>query len=138
MLGHTFHTAYIFNNHSCRLQPAATLTLHINKLSRKPYSFNYDATEQIKVKQYCTVSNKCLCVSKEEDKDQDSIQSSTSPDRNTIWESDKNTRKHPTQERQAISTFPAGDHKVARNRQERIKVIWSEMRIKWNNSLIGA
>ena len=28
----------------------------------------------------------------------------------TIWESDKNTRKHHTQETQEISHFPAGDH----------------------------
>ena len=38
----------------------------------------------------------------------------------TIWESDKNTRKHHTQERQKVSPFPAGDDKVARNRQDNI------------------
>ena len=32
-------------------------------------------------------------------------------------ESDKNTRKHHTQERQDVSPFPAGDHKAARKRQ---------------------
>ena len=29
----------------------------------------------------------------------------------TLWESDKNTRKHNTQESQEISPFPAGDRK---------------------------
>ena len=30
------------------------------------------------------------------------------------------TRKHNTKESQEVNTFPAGDHKVARNRQESI------------------
>ena len=34
-----------------------------------------------------------------------------------IWESDKNTRKHNTQESQEVNPFPAGDHKAARNRK---------------------
>ena len=34
------------------------------------------------------------------------------------WESDKNTRKHLTQESQEVSPFPAGDHKAATNRQD--------------------
>ena len=32
----------------------------------------------------------------------------------TIWESDKNTRKHLIQESQEVSPFPASDHKVAK------------------------
>ena len=40
--------------------------------------------------------------------------------RDTIWESDKNTRKHHTQENRGISPFQAGDHKAARNRQDSI------------------
>ena len=39
--------------------------------------------------------------------------------RDTIWESDKNTKRH-TQENQDVSPFPAGDHKAARNRQNSI------------------
>ena len=35
----------------------------------------------------------------------------------TIWESDKNTRIHYTQESQDVSPFPASAHKAARNRQ---------------------
>ena len=35
----------------------------------------------------------------------------------TIWETDINTRKDHTQESQEVCTFPAGDHKAARNRQ---------------------
>ena len=38
----------------------------------------------------------------------------------TIWENDKNTRKHHTQESQEDSPFPAGDYKTARNRQDSI------------------
>ena len=36
----------------------------------------------------------------------------------TIWESDKNTRKHHMHESQVVSPFPAGDHKAARYRQD--------------------
>ena len=54
-----------------------------------------------------------------EGKDQESMQSSTTPDlrHHDIWESDKNTRKHCTQESQEVSSFPAGDRKAARNIQ---------------------
>ena len=38
--------------------------------------------------------------------------------KDTIWESDKYTRKHHTQESQVVSPFPAGDHKAAMNRQD--------------------
>ena len=37
----------------------------------------------------------------------------------TIWENDKNTRKHHIQESQVVSPFPAVDHKAARNRQDK-------------------
>ena len=36
----------------------------------------------------------------------------------TTWESDKNTIKHNIQQSQGASPFPAGDYKVAMNRQE--------------------
>ena len=55
---------------------------------------------------------------KEEGKDHESIQSSTHLTQDTIWESDKNTRKHHIQESQEVSPFPAGDHKTAMNRQD--------------------
>ena len=48
----------------------------------------------------------------EEGKDQESIESNTTPD-----QSDKNTRKHRIQESQEVSPSPAGDHKAARNRR---------------------
>ena len=57
-------------------------------------------------------------VCKEEGKNKESIQSSTTLTQDTIWERDKNTRKHYVQESQEASRFPAGDHKVARNRQD--------------------
>ena len=34
----------------------------------------------------------------------------------TVWKSDKNTRKHHIQESPEVSPFPTGDHKAARNR----------------------
>ena len=37
--------------------------------------------------------------------------------RNIIWNSDKNTRNHHTQDREEASLSPTGDHKTARNRQ---------------------
>ena len=49
---------------------------------------------------------------KQEGKDQDSIQSSTTPDPGLrMGKSDKNTRKHHIQESQEVSPFPIGDHK---------------------------
>ena len=38
----------------------------------------------------------------------------------TIWESNKNTRKHHTQESQEVSPSPVGDHKAAGKRQDNI------------------
>ena len=38
----------------------------------------------------------------------------------TIQESDKNTRKHHTQESKEVSPFPTDDHKAATNRQDSI------------------
>ena len=38
--------------------------------------------------------------------------------RNTSWESDKNTKKHNTQENEEDSPFPEGGHKAASNRQD--------------------
>ena len=55
---------------------------------------------------------------KEEGKAQESIQSRTAPNdltRDTIWESDKYTREHYTQETQEVNCFQAGDHKAARS-----------------------
>ena len=36
----------------------------------------------------------------------------------TIWKSNKNTTKHHTQQNKEVSHFPAGDHKIAKNRQD--------------------
>ena len=55
-------------------------------------------------------------TSREEGKDQESIQSCTIPDGKLT----KNTSKQSTQESQEVSPFPAGDHKDARNRQDSI------------------
>ena len=38
----------------------------------------------------------------------------------TIGESDKNLRKHHTQESREVGPFPADDHKAARNRHDTI------------------
>ena len=43
--------------------------------------------------------------SKKECKDKESMQSSTTPDQDTIWVSDKNSRKYNTQENQDVSPF---------------------------------
>ena len=49
--------------------------------------------------------------SKKEGKDQESIQSSTTPDPGYQWESD-NVTINITNESQEVSPFSAGDHKV--------------------------
>ena len=49
-------------------------------------------------------------------KDQESIQSSTTPDPGYQWESDKLT-VDTTNESQEVSLFPAGDHKAHINRR---------------------
>ena len=52
--------------------------------------------------------------SEEECKDQKLVQSSTTPHRGIIWESDKNTRKHHTQESQQDNPFAAREHKYSK------------------------
>ena len=59
-----------------------------------------------------------LKACKEEGKDQEYIQSNTTPDPGHIWESDKKTRKHHIQENKEVSPFTPVDHKAARNRQD--------------------
>ena len=49
-------------------------------------------------------------------KDQESIQSTTTPDTGYQWESDKLT-VDTTNESQEVSPFPAGDHKAHINRR---------------------
>ena len=39
--------------------------------------------------------------------------------RDTIWESDTNTRKRHTMESQEVSPFPGGDHRTTRSRQDK-------------------
>ena len=58
---------------------------------------------------------KCF-TSKQWCKDQESIQSSTTPDPGYQWESDKLT-EDTTNESQEVSPFPAGDHKAHINRR---------------------
>ena len=55
---------------------------------------------------------------KQEGKDQESIQSSTTPDPGHHIGKGQNTRKYHIQESQEVSPFPAGDHKAAMNREE--------------------
>ena len=54
--------------------------------------------------------------SKQGCKDQESIQSSTTPDPGHQWESDKLT-EDTTNESQEVSPFPAGDHEAHTNRR---------------------
>ena len=49
--------------------------------------------------------------------------------RDTIWEGDKNMRKHHTHESQEVSPFQTGDHKAARNRQDSITKTNNKKRI---------
>ena len=56
-----------------------------------------------------------LTQSKKGCKDQESIQSSTTPDPGYQWESDKLT-EDTTNESQEVSPFPAGDHEAHINR----------------------
>ena len=57
-----------------------------------------------------------LRPSKQGRKDQESIQSSTTPDPGYQWESDKLT-EDTTNESQEVSPFPAGDHEAHINRR---------------------
>ena len=56
----------------------------------------------------------------EEGKDQELIQSCTTPDLRPHIGKCKNTRKYDTQESPEVNPFPAGDHKAARNRKDSI------------------
>ena len=65
----------------------------------------------------CKMQNaKKIAQSKKGCKDQESIQSSTTPDPRFQWESDKLTAD-TTNESQEVSPFPAGDHKAHINRR---------------------
>ena len=56
---------------------------------------------------------------KREGKDQESIQSSTTPDPNIIRESDTSTRKYHIREIQEANPYPTDDHKATINRYHR-------------------
>ena len=58
---------------------------------------------------------------KEEAKDKESIQSSTTPDQGLHMGKRQNTRKHHIQENQGVSPFLAGDHKAAMDRHDSMK-----------------
>ena len=57
-----------------------------------------------------------ISESKKKNKDQKSIQSSTTPDPGYQWESDNFTTRHHKRE-------PAGDHKASKNRRARKSTI---------------
>ena len=52
-------------------------------------------------------------------KDQESKQSSTTLDQDTVWVSDKSTRKHHKQNSQEVSPFLRRDYTSAQNRDHR-------------------
>ena len=54
--------------------------------------------------------------SNKDGKDQESLQSSTTPDPGYQWENDNVTTRHHKRE-QEVSPFPAGDHKALTNRR---------------------
>ena len=56
-------------------------------------------------------------LSKKEDKDQESIQSSTTPDPGYQWEWDNFTIRHHKRGPRGQPFFPAGDHKESINRR---------------------
>ena len=66
---------------------------------------------------FCTALIYLKYQSKYKNKDQESIQSSTTPDLEHHMGKWQNTRKYRIQESQEVSPFPAGDHKAAMNRQ---------------------
>ena len=55
---------------------------------------------------------------KEESKDQESIQSSNTPDPGHCMGKFQNRRKHHIQESEKVNFFPTGDHKNERNRHD--------------------
>ena len=57
-----------------------------------------------------------MALSKKEGKDQESIQSSTTPGPGYQWESDNVTIRHHKREQRG-QPFPAGDHKASTNRR---------------------
>ena len=57
-------------------------------------------------------------IQSKEGKDQESIQSSTTPDPGTPYGKVTKTQENITLKSQEVSPFPAGDHKATRNRQD--------------------
>ena len=64
---------------------------------------------------YRKQKNQCMYPSKKGAKDQESIQSSTTPDTGYHM---RKTQLNITNKSQEVSPFPAGDHKAAINRRE--------------------
>ena len=62
----------------------------------------------------------CIFRKSKEGTDQESYNQLPHLIQDTIWETNKNTRKHHTQERQEVSPLPAADRKAATNRQDNI------------------
>ena len=74
---------------------------------------------KIKLHQYVSL----LKEKKKQRSEIDTIKYHIRDTQDTTWESDKNTRKHHTQENQEVSPFQAGDHKAARNKQGTDKTV---------------
>ena len=86
---------------------------------RQKYKFSFDYMDVLP-----TTHNAyhCILTNKEEGKDQESIQSSATPDTGHGMGKLQNTRKHHTQESPDVSPFTAGDNKAAMNRQDSMAV----------------
>ena len=66
----------------------------------------------------CSAFKKCRLKSKKEGRDQESIQSSTTPDPDTNGKM-TTSQLDVTNESQEVSPFPAGDHKASINMRAR-------------------
>ena len=69
----------------------------------------------------------CICSSKQKGKDQESIQSSITPDPGYQWKV-TTSQLDFTNESQEVSPFPAGDHKASINRRVRRKAWQKQVR----------
>ena len=72
------------------------------------------------IKVNCLYTNRFLLRGVKGCKNQESLQSTTTPDPGHHMGKSQNTKKHHIQDSQEVSPFLAGDHKAAMNRQESI------------------
>ena len=93
-----------------------------NKLIKKYLQFTMSYIRYLKNRKGRLGTDSCVRVERKAKMTSNRYNEVPYLNRNTIWKSDRNTRKHNTQMSQEVSPFSACDHKATRNRQDSITI----------------